>query len=384
MGFWKQLFIGFSLVLCAVGDAPNESKDCSFPAIYNFGDSASDTGSESAAFGSLPLPYGETFFHKPAGRACDGRLLIDFLAERLRLPYLSAYLNSLGSNYRHGANFAVGGATIRRQNASAYQYGISPFSLAIQIKQFDDFKSHANDLYKQAKTTFERSKLPVPEEFSKALYTLDIGNNDLYVGFQTLSLDQLHAAIPDMINQFVSAVQHLYQQGGRAFWIHNRGPVGCAPVNQFYHPHPPPGLLDKYGCVIALNEIAAEFNKQLKVRVIKLRAELSQASITYVDTYTAAYALIRNHEKEGFKNMTAICCGYHVKSVHVPCGAKTSINGSEVYGAPCKDPSKYISWDGVHSTEASYHWLANHILNGSLSDPPVPITQACHKHYNKL
>ncbi|KAJ7974676.1 GDSL esterase/lipase family [Quillaja saponaria] len=358
MGMWKQLFIGFSLILVVLvlgdeGIKQKESNICYFPAIYNFGDSGSDTGSGSAAFGLSPLPYGETFFHKPAGRACDGRLVIDFLAEQLELPYLSGYLDSLGTNYGHGANFAVGGATIRKQSENASQYGITQFSLEVQIKQFDDFKSRASDLYKQAKTAFERSKLPVPEEFSKALYTLDIGNNDLYVGYQTLSPDQLRAAIPDMINQFVSAVRHLYKQGGRAFWIPNKSAIGCASVFQILHPNPPPGFLDRYGCVIEINDIAAEFNRQLKDRVIKLRAELPQASITYVDVYTAAYALVSSAKNEGFVDMNVICCGYHVNNVHIPCGAKGSINGSEVYGAPCANPSKYLSWDGVHSTEAA-------------------------------
>lgn len=52
---------------------------CDFPAIYNFGDSNSDTGGISAAFEPIQAPYGESFFHGPAGRFSDGRLLIDFI-----------------------------------------------------------------------------------------------------------------------------------------------------------------------------------------------------------------------------------------------------------------------------------------------------------------
>lgn len=52
---------------------------CSFPAIFNFGDSNSDTGGLSAAFGQAPYPNGETYFHVPSGRFSDGRLVIDFI-----------------------------------------------------------------------------------------------------------------------------------------------------------------------------------------------------------------------------------------------------------------------------------------------------------------
>lgn len=50
------------------------------PVIFNFGDSNSDTGGFVAAAGlEFGYPYGRTFFHHPAGRASDGRLIIDFL-----------------------------------------------------------------------------------------------------------------------------------------------------------------------------------------------------------------------------------------------------------------------------------------------------------------
>lgn len=54
---------------------------CEFPAIYNFGDSNSDTGGIAAAFQPMPSPYGQSFFHKPAGRCSDGRLIIDFIGD---------------------------------------------------------------------------------------------------------------------------------------------------------------------------------------------------------------------------------------------------------------------------------------------------------------
>lgn len=52
---------------------------CRFPAIFNFGDSNSDTGGYNAALAEIPSPYGETFFKQPSGRASDGRLIIDFI-----------------------------------------------------------------------------------------------------------------------------------------------------------------------------------------------------------------------------------------------------------------------------------------------------------------
>lgn len=58
-----------------------------------------------------------------------------------------------------------------------------------------------------AKTALERSKLPVPEEFSKALYTFDIGQNDLSVGFRKMNFDQMRESMPDIVNQLASAVK---------------------------------------------------------------------------------------------------------------------------------------------------------------------------------
>jgi len=53
-------------------------------AIYQFGDSISDTGNliRDNALGAKSnfarLPYGQTFFHKPTGRCSDGLLIVDY------------------------------------------------------------------------------------------------------------------------------------------------------------------------------------------------------------------------------------------------------------------------------------------------------------------
>lgn len=381
MGF-RNIGLAFGVVaavVLSVGGADMTGlRPCDFPAIYNFGDSNSDTGGISAAFEPIQEPYGVGFFKKPAGRDSDGRLVIDFIAEHLGLPYLSAYLNSIAPNFRHGANFATGGSTIRRQNETIFEYGISPFSLDMQIVQFDQFKTRTYELYTQAYA--EKDKLPKPEDFSKALFTFDIGQNDLSVGFRKLSNDQLLAAIPDIVEKLASAVQNVYQRGGRTFWIHNTGPIGCLPVATFYIKNPEPGYLDDFGCIKYQNEMATEFNKQLKERVRRLRTEVPRAAVTYVDVYAAKYDLISNTKTEGFVDPIKVCCGYHVDYTHVWCGQKGIFNGTEIYGASCGTPSTYISWDGVHYSEAANQWVANRILNGSLTDPPLPITHACYNH----
>ena len=82
------------------------------------------------------------------------------------------------------------------------------------------------------------------------------------------------------------------------FWIHNTGPIGCLPFSVIYHP-PKPGNMDQNGCVQSHNEIAKEFNRQLKERVSLLRIKLSEAVLTYVDIYSAKYSLISGAQKHG-------------------------------------------------------------------------------------
>nr|ACZ74703.1 carboxilic ester hydrolase [Phaseolus vulgaris] len=367
---WFNLCVACTFIQVSSGKASNFSK-CWFPAIYNFGDSNSDTGAVSAAFTGVKPPNGISFFGSLSGRASDGRLIIDYMTEELKLPYLSAYLDSVGSNYRHGANFAVGGSSIRPG-------GYSPFPLGLQVDQFLQFKSRTNILFNQlSDNRIEppfKSTLPRPEDFSRAIYTFDIGQNDLAFGLQHTSQEQVIQSIPDILSQFFQAVQQLYDEGARVFWIHNTGPIGCLPYSYIYY-EPKKGNIDANGCVKPHNDLAQEFNRQLKDQVFQLRTKFPLAKFTYVDVYTAKYELVNNARSQGFMSPLEFCCGSYY-GYHINCGKKAIVNGT-VYGNPCKNPSQHVSWDGIHYSQAANQWVAKRILYGSFSDPPIPIGQAC-------
>ncbi|XP_024990979.1 GDSL esterase/lipase At3g26430-like [Cynara cardunculus var. scolymus] len=359
--------------------------ECNFPAIFNFGDSNSDTGGLSAMFGQAPPPNGETFFHSPAGRYCDGRLLIDFIAEGSGLPYLSPFLDSMGTNFSHGANYATAGSTIRRQNTSIFQSGYSPIALDIQYAEFSDFFKRSQ-IIRQKEDVF-KNLFPEKSKFSSALYTFDIGQNDLTAGYKlNMTTEQVEAFVPDVISQFTTTIKNVYDRGGRTFWIHNTGPVGCLPYILDTHLITA-AQVDEIGCATPFNEVSQYFNNKLKEAVIELRKELHLAAITYVDIYSVKYSLIGKAKKLGFDDPFLVCCGHGGKynfNNAKRCGSTEMVDGKEILIADsCEDPSSRILWDGIHFSEAANRWIYGQIANGAFSDPPVPLRMACHKREGK-
>ncbi|KAJ4848633.1 hypothetical protein Tsubulata_036281, partial [Turnera subulata] len=303
-----------------------------FPAAFNFGDSNSDTGNFIAAgLDRLNPPYGQIYFHQPSGRFCDGRLIIDFLSkspsimrpfvpkmDAMDLPHLNAYLDAINKpSFRTGCNFAVAASKILPPTATS----ISPFSFGVQVNQFLRFKS---------------------------------------------------LVLQVVAKEFEAGLKKLYDEGAMNFWIHNTGPLGCLTENVAKF-GTDSSKLDEHGCVRGHNEAAKLFNLQLHVLTKKLKSQLSDSNITYVDIYTIKSNLIANYSLYGFEQSIMACCGYGGPPLNydtrVSCG-KTSVLNGTVTALGCSDSTKYVNWDGIHYTEAANHYVASQILSGKHSDPP--------------
>lgn len=83
----------------------------------------------------------------------------------------------------------------------------------------------------------------------------------------------------------------------------------------------------------------------------------------------------------GLEYGTKACCGYgggeYNFNPKVYCGESKEIDGKKVTATACDDPYKYVSWDGIHTTEAANKLITHAILNGSYFDPPFPFQQHC-------
>ncbi|KDO80650.1 hypothetical protein CISIN_1g021807mg [Citrus sinensis] len=303
---------------------------------------------------------------------------MEISAQSFDLPYISAYLNSLGTNFSHGANFATAASTIRLPTRIIPGGGFSPFYLDVQLQQFSQFKNRSQIIRNRG--GIFASLMPREEYFSKALYTFDIGQNDLGAGFfGNMSVEEVNESIPDIINKFSANVKSIYNLGARSFWIHNTGPIGCLPyiLANF------PSAKDSAGCAKPYNEVAKNFNLKLKEAVVQLRKDFPSAAFTYVDVYSVKYSLFRNPKRYGFELPTVACCGYgdneYNYSGTAECGQLATVNGTQFIVGSCDRPSVRVNWDGIHYTEAAAKFVFDRISTGAFSDPRIPLKMACRR-----
>ncbi|KAK2983036.1 hypothetical protein RJ640_028533 [Escallonia rubra] len=259
------------------------SIDFNYPAIFNFGDSNSDTGGYVAGLAyHLYPPNGQTYFNGPSGRFCDGRLLLDFLstAEAMDLPFLNPYLDAIGApSFAQGCNFAVCGSSILPAIATSP----SPYTLGPQVAQFFRFKARVLEL--QAKTKELDKYLPVNDYFEEGLYMFDIGQIDITIALIRSSFDQVLAiSIPTILSNFEVEVKV--------------SPLGCIPliIDQF---GTDPSNLDEVGCVIRHNQVVKYFNHQLQVLCSRLQDLYQDVMITCVDIFAIKHNLLADYATLG-------------------------------------------------------------------------------------
>ncbi|KAL3683305.1 hypothetical protein R1sor_001327 [Riccia sorocarpa] len=366
------------LALCFLAGNPLVYSAC-FPAIFNFGDSTSDTGSLAASFpGFTPAeypPYGDTYFGHPANRYSDGRLLIDFIAQGYGLPFIDPYLQSVNSEYTQGTNFAAAGSTVLQVTY------LSPFYLDIQLREYRTFKTNVQNVFAPPDGSVpdeaKKARLPAPEDFQTGLYTIALGGNDFTFGYtkgQTIA--QVREYFPLMIGNLTSAIKNMYDYGGRNFIVWDIEPHGCLPYMLVLINHTPADL-DANGCIIAYNDNSKFFNDQLSAALASLRADLKDINVSVFKTYDLKLDLVTNLTQNGFQFQTKACCGVpnneYNFDLRVNCGLSNVFDGVNLTAVKCSDPNQYVVWDGVHNTDAANRYIANQFFSGRYFDPPFAV-----------
>ncbi|OEL21711.1 GDSL esterase/lipase [Dichanthelium oligosanthes] len=334
-----------------------------YDSIFSLGDSYADTGNGPVVFGwhsiANPVmrpPYGSTFFGRPTGRNCDGRLAIDFLAESLGLPLVLPFLahNGTTASFRRGANFAVGGATAL-DTAFFHRWdppGGSMFplntSLAVQLQWFESLKPSLCATTKDCKKLFGRS----------LFFVGAFGANDYLLSMAAKSIDEVRSFVPGVIKTISMAIERLLQHGATTVVVPGVIPVGCAPPVLVTFADPDPAGYDtRTGCLKAINDLAAHHNALLQEALRELQAKQQPAggvTIIYADFFGPVIEMVTSPVKFGFdQDVLALCCGGPGRfnyNKQVFCG--------DAGATKCRDPSARLFWDGVHLTEAAYRYIA--------------------------
>ncbi|KAI9096370.1 hypothetical protein K1719_026089 [Acacia pycnantha] len=309
---------------------------CHFISIFSFGDSLADTGNLCS----------------------DGRLIIDFIAEYLGFEPLKPYLgisNGEVKNWKikEGVNFAVAGATALNQDFFE-EKGIASFltnnSLSIQLRWF-----------KELLPTLCNSSSSCNKVLEKSLFVVgEIGGNDFNKPLVARrSLAEITNFVPHVIDEISSTISELVDLGAQTLMVPGNLPIGCIPMYLTMYESKDTNEYDEAGCLKWLNKFAEYYNERLQAELNHIQLLHPHAKIIYADFYNSALPLYRFPTNFGFTGLKA-CCGsegaYNFNASLGKCGdAKVKA---------CDDPSKYISWDGIHMTEAAHRW----IVKGLLSD----------------
>ncbi|XP_043817791.1 GDSL esterase/lipase 1-like [Manihot esculenta] len=224
--------------------------------LFIFGDSLFDTGNNNNPTSSACYwPYGETFFKHPTGRASDGRLIPDFIAEYAKLPFPLPYRQTRNRQLRYGVNFASGGAEV---------LGVNPDKIVIHLKgQLSNFKNVKKRL---------RHKLGDSETealLSKAIYLFSFGTNDygkVTDGFSVLHYYSSEEYVGMVVDNFTTGIKEFYKKGGRRFGFVNIGPYGCAPFTR--------ALSTSGGCLEEATALIKLHNKEVSKALEDLEQEL--------------------------------------------------------------------------------------------------------------
>ncbi|EEC70166.1 hypothetical protein OsI_00887 [Oryza sativa Indica Group] len=383
-------------VLLLLAVVARRASSQSYNAIYNFGDSITDTG--NLCTGGCPSwlttgqpPYGNTFFGRPTGRCTNGRVIIDFLgthdafspridsaqnfhcklkddelnlfaraADRFGLPLLPPSKAS-GGDFKKGANMAIIGATT--MNFDFFQslgLGNSIWNngpLDTQIQWFQQLLPSicGNDC---------KSYL------SKSLFIVgEFGGNDYNAPlFGGKSMDEVKGYVPQIIAKITSGVETLIGLGAVDIVVPGVMPIGCFPLYLTLYQSSNSDDYDGNGCLKSYNSLSVYHNGLLKQGLAGVQAKYPAVRLMYGNFYDQVTQMVQSPGSFGLQYGLKVCCGAGGQgSYNYNNKARCGMSGASA----CGDPENYLVWDGIHLTEAAYRSIADGWLSGPYCSPAI-------------
>ncbi|XP_048545983.1 GDSL esterase/lipase At5g45910-like isoform X1 [Triticum urartu] len=274
-----------------------------YNAMFTFGDSMDETGNICAASSNKTEldvltcthpPYGETYFGRPSCRWCDGRVVVDFIAQALGLPFVPPS-KAKGQDFRRGVSMAITGGTA--MNFSFYK------SLGIE----DPVWNHGSldtqiQWFKVLMPSICGTQQSCQVYLRKSLFMFGgYGGNDYNVQLLELGLtpEQAMNYTPKIVSAIANGIEKLIALGAVHVVVPGIFPTGCLPIFlSLFGDAASETDFDNTGCLKPYNRLTEYHNSLLRKQVDALqRKHHNSTRIMYADYYGLVYRMVQEPEK---------------------------------------------------------------------------------------
>ncbi|KAF5945218.1 hypothetical protein HYC85_015446 [Camellia sinensis] len=319
----------------------------SFSAVFAFGDSYTGTGNA----------HGTGSGHaSTTTRECDGRQLVDFLCDSLSLPPLPAYKGTTSGNFKHGVNFAISGSMPPSSDGKNKDHA------GMWSEFFENVQTQINGYNKVAQEIKGGNPSSGTAKIEGALFWVGAMGVKTYANNSWSSTTPLNKLTDLSVIHICGLVQSLLDSGAKYIVVQGLPPVGCLPLCLLMAP---PLHRDKHGCSAIINAAVMIHNEILQAKIENFQRRYPSHSIIYADFFKAFLTILMNPSKYHFQEHFKACCGTG--------GGEFNINPKLLCGShgtsTCKEPGKYMNWDGIHLTEAMHKQITDLFLHQGFCTP---------------